>query len=85
MGTWSLMLMVAKGQIKGAASLLRAPLVAEERSELVPRGRGGGSARGIAAQAGEVAARGDGARWVDASRWNSWRRAGKRKEGPGRD
>jgi hypothetical protein len=38
MGTWSLMLMVAKGQITGATSLVRAPVVAEEVSDSVPMG-----------------------------------------------
>jgi len=36
-----LMLMVAKGEIAGAASLVRLPLVAEERDDSVPMGRGG--------------------------------------------
>jgi hypothetical protein len=34
------MLMVAKGQITGTASLVRAPVVAEEVSDSVPMGRG---------------------------------------------
>jgi hypothetical protein len=47
MGTWSLMLMVAKGQITRAAWLVRAPVVADEASDSVPMGRGreGGTQR----------------------------------------
>jgi hypothetical protein len=36
MGTWILMLMVAKGQIAGTESVTREPLVAEWRSDAVP-------------------------------------------------
>jgi hypothetical protein len=45
MGTWSLMLMVTKGQITGATSLVRAPVVAEEVSDSVPMGGEGGTQR----------------------------------------
>jgi hypothetical protein len=52
MGTWSLMLMVAKRGITGAEAVPRVPLVAERRIDSVPMGREGG--RGIGAEDGEI-------------------------------
>jgi hypothetical protein len=52
MGTWSLMLMVAKGGITRAEMVPRVPLVAERKIDSVPMGREGG--RGAGAEDGEI-------------------------------
>jgi hypothetical protein len=52
MGTWSLMLMVAKGEITRAEAVPRVPLVVERRVDSVPMGRDGG--RGARGEDGEI-------------------------------
>jgi hypothetical protein len=62
MGTWILMLMVAKGQIAGTESVTREPLVAEWRSDAVPMGGEEEGRKGAAPEGGFARRKGGGRR-----------------------
>jgi hypothetical protein len=62
MGTWILMLMVAKGQIAGTESVPRGPLVAEWRSDAVPMGGEEEGRKGAVPEGGFARRKGGGRR-----------------------